>query len=119
MENGAAPWGFAVTSRLRTESLHASALNDGQCAETYEDVKRQQLDPASQCVQQRLQFIPLVVGAHGGGWGPSAMIIWKQLAKEYTNAMALTPPPLAVRSRSAYRQHCIENMCALSRAGFP
>ena len=52
----------------------------------YEEVKRRYLDTASQCAQQGLQFVPMVVEAHGGGWGPSAAAVWKHLAKESASA---------------------------------
>ena len=89
MENGPAAWDVAVTSGLRTEELHASALDAGRCTQAYEDVKRQYLDTASQCSEAGLQFIPMVVEAHGGGWGPSAVAVWKRLAKEYANATGI------------------------------
>ena len=89
MEDGPAALDFAVTSGLRADVLHASALDGGHSTEAYEDVKRLYLDTAAQCSAQGLQFVPLVVEAHGGGWGPSAVTLWKKLAKEYASASGI------------------------------
>ena len=77
LENGPAAWDFAVTSGIRADEIHVSAVGAGHCTVAYEEVKRQYLDTASQCAQQGLQFVPMVVEAHGGGWGPSAAAVWK------------------------------------------
>ena len=53
-----------MTSGLRADELHASALDGSHSTEAYEDVKRLYLDTAAQCSSQGLQFIPLVVEAH-------------------------------------------------------
>ena len=88
-ESGPAAWDFAVTSGLRAGEIHASALDGGRSTEAYEDVKRQYLDTAAQCSQQGLQFVPMVVEAHGGGWGPAAVSVWNALAKEYACATGI------------------------------
>ena len=67
LENGPAAWDFAVASGLRADEIHASAVGAGHCTVAYEEVKRQYLDTASQCAQQGLQFVLMVVEAHGGG----------------------------------------------------
>ena len=47
----------------------------------YEDFKRNHLDTARLCTEEGITFVPMVVEAHGGMWGPSARKIFSELAK--------------------------------------
>jgi len=44
------------------------------------------LNTKSACAADGITFIPMVVDACGGGWGPQACAVWKELAK--TTALA-------------------------------
>ena len=52
-----------------------SALN------SYEDFKCSYQDTKTQCQDQGITFIPMVMEAVGGGWGNSARGVWSELAK--------------------------------------
>jgi len=81
-ENGApAAWDFAVTSGLRAGAVHEAAADPSQPVTAYEAHKRAHLGTAAQCHQQGLSFVPMVVEAHGGGWGPAAKGVWRFLAR--------------------------------------
>ena len=43
-------------------------------------------DTQSQCLQQGITFVPMVVEAVGGGWGKVARGVWSELAKTSANA---------------------------------
>ena len=81
-----AAWDFAVTSGLRTDLLAASAASPSAATERYEEFKRQDLDTERQCAAQGLTFIPMVVEAHGGGWGREARRAFAILAKRVADA---------------------------------
>ena len=81
-ENGApAAWDFAVTSGLRAGAVHEAAADPNQPVTAYEAHKRAHVGTAAQCHQQGLSFVPMVVEAHGGGWGPAAKGVWRFLAR--------------------------------------
>ena len=81
IEGGPAAWDFAVTSGLQATMLHESARDAAHATALYEKFKQSDRDTADQCRRQGLSFIPLVVEAHGGGWGPAAKKVWKSLAR--------------------------------------
>ena len=72
---------FAVTSGLRSGLIASSAASAASAAEHYEEVKRRHLDTARCCSEVGLAFVPMVVEAHGGGWGPEARRALATLAK--------------------------------------
>ena len=37
--------------------------------------------PKDTCLEEGLNFIPLICEADGGGWGPTANAVWSELAK--------------------------------------
>ena len=74
--HGPAAFDVAVTSGLRQGHLAASAA-DGM---DYEVRKCRHLDTLQACATEGLQFIPLVVEACGGGWGPTALKTWRSLS---------------------------------------
>ena len=81
-----AAFDFAVTSGLRDDCLHNAASDADAHLLQYEAFKCSYLDTEAQCQDEGVSFIPMVVDACGGGWGPEARKVWTQLAK----ATALT-----------------------------
>ena len=82
-----AAWDFAVTSGLRMDSLTDSIRDPDAATTKYEDFKCSYKDTASQCQDQGMSFVPMVVEAVGGGWGKVARGVWSELAK--TSALAI------------------------------
>ena len=72
---------FAVTSGLREDSMSASVADADSSLLRYEDHKCTYKDTRTQCQDQGIQFIPMVMEASGGGWGPQARKVWTRLAK--------------------------------------
>ena len=65
----------------------AESANDSSAAViAYEGFKDGYLDTKTACATDGITFIPMVVDACGGGWGPQACAVWKELAK--TTALA-------------------------------
>ena len=75
-----AAWDFAVTSGLRMDSLTDSIRDPDAATIKYEDFKCSYKDTASQCQDQGMSFVPMVVEAVGGGWGKVARGVWSELA---------------------------------------
>ena len=72
---------FAVTSGLRDIVVDRSAQNGTAAAVVYEDFKREYLDTERACEEEGIKFIPMIIEADGGGWGPQAQKTWNELAK--------------------------------------
>ena len=72
---------FAVTSGIRQNTAHASIQDASHAVTAYEDFKRNHLDTARLCTEGSFSFVPMVVEANGGVWGPSALKIFSELAK--------------------------------------
>ena len=78
--HGAAALDLAVTSGLRAGAvLTASASSGSAAVEAYEARKRAHLDTERLCQAEGLQFLPLIAEACGGGWGPTAAVVWRAL----------------------------------------
>ena len=78
--HGAAALDLAVTSGLRAGAvLTASASSGSAAVEAYEARKRAPLDTERLCQAEGLQFLPLIAEACGGGWGPTAAVVWRAL----------------------------------------
>jgi len=77
---------FAASSGLRADLLAESANDPSAAVVGYEGFKEGYLDTKTACAADGITFIPMVVDACGGGWGPQACAIWKELAK--TTALA-------------------------------
>ena len=74
-------WDFAVTCGVRLDTL-ADAVHDRDSILTsYEDFKCSFKDTKNSCQAQGMSFIPMVMEASGGGWGPMARGVWSELAK--------------------------------------
>ena len=78
--HGPAAFDVAVTSGLRQGHLAASAADGSKASMDYEVRKCHHLDTLQACATEGLQFIPLVVEACGGGWGPTAFKTWRSLS---------------------------------------
>ena len=81
-----AAWDFAVTSGMRADLLTASAASASAATDRYEEVKRQHLGTARSCADVGVTFIPMVVEAHGGGWGREARRAFAIVAKRVADA---------------------------------
>ena len=88
--NGAVALDFAVTSGLRADNLHESAIDHNSAVTSYEASKRAFLQTEAQCAEQGLSFTPMVMEAHGGSWGPAAKQALKVIAKELANVTGLS-----------------------------
>ena len=89
--HGPAAFDLAVTSGLRSSVVAASAADGGRAATAYEERKRRHLNTEQLCRGQGLQFVPLVVEACGGGWGPTAVQVWRRLGAIHAARVGLTP----------------------------
>ena len=78
---GPAALDFAVTSGLRTDLLEQTAADGSSCLSTYELYKNSFLDTAAHCASEGIAFLPMVVEAHSGAWGPAASKVWLKLGK--------------------------------------
>ena len=79
--DGSAALDFAVTSGLRTYLLERTAADGSSSLLSYEQFKRSYLDTASHCASEGLAFVPMVVEAHSGAWGPAASKVWLRLGR--------------------------------------
>ena len=78
---GSAALDFAVTSGLRTDLLEQTAADGLSCLRSYESTKNSFMDTAAHCASEGLTFIPMVMEAHSGAWGPAATKVWLKLGK--------------------------------------
>ena len=57
-------------------------VDDGSsCLTSYEQYKNSYLDTANHCASEGISFLPMVVEAHSGAWGPTAAKVWLKLSK--------------------------------------
>ena len=78
---GPAAFDLAVTSGLRTGATAGSAQEGGRSAADYEARKRAHQQTEASCDAAGIQFVPLVAEACAGGWAPTAVAAWKQVAR--------------------------------------
>eukprot|EP00660_Eupelagonema_oceanica_P019540 gene19540-biopygen43962 len=71
---------FAVTSGLKSGSLFTTADDGSSAAKAYEARKCAYLDTAAHCKEEGICFIPMIIEASGGAWGPAARTVWSELA---------------------------------------
>ena len=88
---------FAVTSGLRDTVVRRSATDGTTAVCAYEDIKRSHLGTELACQSEGLTFIPVVVEADGGGWGPAAHKTWNQLAKHMSTMTGEDDSKIVVR----------------------
>ncbi|CAL4060143.1 unnamed protein product, partial [Meganyctiphanes norvegica] len=81
-----AAFDLAVTSGLRRGMVKESTKDGTLAVKSYETKKRTYLDTETLCQDEGIQFIPLICEANGGGWGPAAQVVWRELAK-YKSSM--------------------------------
>jgi hypothetical protein len=84
-QGAAAAFDLAITSPHRVDMVQQASLKPGAAAEAYEQFKRSFLDTAADCQRQGISFIP-IVGESSGGWGPSALCVFKALARSIANS---------------------------------
>ena len=84
-QGAAAAFDLAITSPHRVDMVQQASLKPGAAAEAYEQFKRSFLDTAADCQRQGISFIP-IVGEPSGGWGPSALCVFKALARSIANS---------------------------------
>ena len=74
---------FAVTSGMREGAgiLTRSAMDNKAALIDYEDFKCSHLETKRHCDREGLTFIPMIVEAVGGSWGPQAQKVWCEFAK--------------------------------------
>ena len=77
---------FAVTSGMRADMLVHSAASPEAATQRYEERKRQYEETATRCARQGVTFVPMVLEAHGGGWGLGARRAFAVLAKRMADA---------------------------------
>ena len=61
--------------------LEQTAVDGSSCLISYENFKNSFLETATHCASEGIQFIPMVVEAHSGAWGPNATKVWLRLGK--------------------------------------
>ena len=88
---------FAVTSGLRRDVLAATLRDNNAPSRQYEDWKCSYLDTKTSCEAEGMSFIPMVMEACGGSWGPEAHKVWTEIAK--TTAQATGEPESTVAAR--------------------
>ena len=78
---GSAALDFAVTSGLKTNQLEQTVAEGLSSLTSYEAIKDGYKDTAAQCAREGITFVPMVVEAHSGAWGPRASKVWLRLGK--------------------------------------
>ena len=79
--SGPAAIDLAITSGMRADRLSAAADDPTTIWGSYEDFKRGHMNTAAECHQQNLAFMPFVIEAHGGGFGPVARRVCSHVAR--------------------------------------
>ena len=69
---------YIVTQTHRRTDIQTHKLTDPQTERSY-------VSSEQQCQQQGLPFIPMILEAHGGCWGPAAKEFLQAIAREYAN----------------------------------
>ena len=96
---GAAALDFAVTSGLRTDLLEQTAVDGLSCLKSYEHAKNDFLDTAKHCASEGISFVPMVIEAHSGAWGPAAAKVWLKLGKAISLLSGESTAVEALRAR--------------------
>ena len=96
---GSAALDFAVTSELRGDRLEETAADGLSCLTSYEHTKNTYLDTATHCASEGISFVPMVVEAHSGAWGPMANKVWLKLGKAISTLSGESTALEALRAR--------------------
>ena len=75
-----------------------AARETGHAAAAYEERKRSFLQTEEECRQQGILFVPLVAES-SGGWGPTALAVFRKLAKRSAGRAGLDTPAAAILPR--------------------
>ena len=78
--------------------MNQAARDTGHAAVAYESSKRSYLQTEDECRQQGILFVPLVAES-SGGWGPSALAAFREMAKRSAGRSGLSSPAQAVLPR--------------------
>ena len=89
--HGPAAFDVAAASGLRSGDLARTAADGAHAATAYEARKRAHLDTEALCRNEGLQFVPLVVEACAGGWGPTAVRTLRALGELLADRTGQTP----------------------------
>ena len=96
---GSAALDFAVTSGLRADLLEQTAAVGLSCLTLYEDHKKTFLDTEKQCANEGIAFLPFVLEAHSGSWGPTATKVLLRLGKSISMISGESTALEALRAR--------------------
>ena len=88
---------WAVTSGLRADQVEHVASGSADILAGYADFKMAYKDTKQKCDQQGINFLPLVIEAHGGGWGASLCHVVSFIASQQKAAGDWCREPPAVR----------------------
>ena len=77
--HGPAVFHLAVTSGLRCGAAASSAADGARACADYEERKRSDLNTATMCQQQGLQFVSLIAESVGGEWGRESIKTFRHL----------------------------------------
>ena len=116
--SGPAALDFAVTSGLRTDLLEQTVADGSSCLSTYEHYKNSFLDTAAHCSSEGIAFLPMVVEAHSGAWGPAASKVWLKLGKAVALMSGESTAVEALRARQnlGLTLHCETARAILRRS---
>ena len=73
---------WAVTSCLRADQVEHVVSGSADILASYADFKNGYKDTRLKCDEQGIHFLPLVIEAHGGGWGASLCQVVSFLASQ-------------------------------------
>ena len=94
---------FACTSGMRSDWLRAAREDPKAVITHYENFKRDYRTPGDtestdeQRQAQGFQFVPMVIEAHGGGWGKGALQVLDAIAKSVEAAYPNEAEPATLR----------------------
>ena len=80
---------------------------------SYEHNKRTFLDTAAHCASEGMAFVPMVVEAHSGAWGPAATKVWLRLGKAVS---LVSGESIAVEALKALQNLGLTLHCKTARA---
>eukprot|EP00660_Eupelagonema_oceanica_P019135 gene19135-biopygen16944 len=107
---------FAVTSGLKSGAVFETASDASTAVTSYEARKRAHLSTDLLCREEGILFIPMIMEAVGGSWGPAARAVWHELAR---CAARLTGEPFALKAEQISQDLSIilhrENATAILR----
>ena len=84
-------------------------------------LKNSFLDTATHCASEGIAFIPMVVEAHSGSWGPAASKVWLKLGKAISliSGESTAVEALRVRQNLGLTLYCETARAILRRSPVP